>query len=319
MRVVTAPHDVAEAQGGRRTDGAGIMLEGGVDLTEDDLAGSPRQLGANEHVVLPVSFVHPVGECRDERGTAFSHHDSQAGVAIQHTGRHEMSDGALRRIERLHIVDDGATRAPGHLLFGTGADVEADRDVGLGHGRPQRLPDLVVEVAAFRRSRRQEHRPVTGRHSARQLGDGIVSVKHREHGHSHETRRDAHDLRQAPVVVCLPALAGQLPISHDRRPERPGREDDLGPNPLLVEVFQPDARVLGTGRPHRVGERDRIAANDLPVDVDGLPAIRPLGARSTVREPLREGVRPQIVRLKHVRVRRVDPDLRHVQPPHQSV
>ena len=80
---------------------------------------------------------------------------------------------------------------------------------------------------------------------------------------------------------------------------------------MVVQVLQPDLHILCARRSHRLLERDGVTTKHLAVDVHRLLAVLALDPRCALRQPRREGLLPQIERLEHVRVGRVDQDLRH--------
>ena len=83
VRVVISPQHVAVTGRRDHLDRALVVLERGVDLLADDLAGQPAQLGPDEHAVLPVRLVHPVPDGGYPRGAALGDQDAQAGVTVQ--------------------------------------------------------------------------------------------------------------------------------------------------------------------------------------------------------------------------------------------
>src|SRR5437879_741227 len=78
----------------------------------------------------------------------------------------------------------------------------------------------------------------------------------------------AQDLGVRPVVPRPHRFPGQLRVLDLDRPEAHGRERELAPDALLVEVLQPDAEVPGPRRAYRVHEVVQLTVHPLAVDVE---------------------------------------------------
>ena len=100
------------------------MLEGGVDLLVDDLAGRAGQLGPHVDAVLAVALVHAVGDEGHPGGPALGDEDFEVGVAVQGPGGDQHGGGPLAPEGGLHVVehrpagtveDAGCPTPPGSL------------------------------------------------------------------------------------------------------------------------------------------------------------------------------------------------------------
>ena len=109
-----------------------------------------------------------------------------------------------------------------------------------------------------------------------------------------------------------------IPVLDLDRPEAHGRERELAPDTLLIEILQPDFEVPRTRRPDRVHEVVQLTVHPLAVDVEDLVLVATLGARGPLRQPRRKRLQPQVSGFQDVRVPGVGPDLGHSVPPGQS-
>ena len=123
------------------------------------------------------------------------------------------------------------------------------------------------------------------------------------------------------IVSLAQSLEARIVAAHQLRgakrgrPHAQGREDQLGPDALGVEVGQPLVDVPralgGHGGLHELflGDAGQPAAKHLAVNVDGLPgAVRVLlAARHQFGQSLRQSGAPQVLGLDEVGVARIGP------------
>jgi hypothetical protein len=140
-----------------------------------------------------------------------------------------------------------------------------------------------------------------------QFAHRVVGIEDRQHGGADEAPGPGHELVVEPVVVDLATGQLQLSVVGQVHPQRARREDQFGPDALLVQIGQPLHRILGAGRADRVHERDRVAAHHLRVDVDDLAVVDRLDDRAAIAHRGRQLALPQVERFENVRIGRVDP------------
>src|SRR5579875_3801275 len=208
------------------------------------------------------------------------------------------------------------------LAIHIGTDVDGEHHVRLLGGLPERLPVGGVPVRGARvRPGRQEHRlePAGGR--PLKLRDCVLHGEGGDLGGDHVAVRHRRDLLQRPLVAGPHARLQQLRRPEGGRPHAQRGEDHLAPDPLVVEVAQPEpvipdalrlAAVLQKLHGRRGGQ---LAAERLPVHAHGLVLAVGvlLGLRGEAGQPPGQPRLPQVGRLEEVRVAGVGPDLRHGQ------
>ena len=116
------------------------------------------------------------------------------------------------------------------------------------------------------------------------LGDGLFDVEKRDHGRADVAGRNGLELG-GPVVDGPGSGGDDLGGADAVGPDPDGRIGGLGPHAFLVEILQPQVRVVGPRGPvadravqvadGHVGHLGHPAAELLAVHVDRLPgAVR---------------------------------------------
>ena len=102
------------------------------------------------------------------------------------------------------------------------------------------------------------------------LTHGVGDVDEWDHGGPEVALGPLHERVEQPVVVRARRGNRDLRSLDEEAPQADRREEQLGPDALLVEVGHPGRRVVGTGRPHAILETGRLVADGPIVDVDHL-------------------------------------------------
>ena len=264
--------------------------------------------------MLAVCLVEAVGHERAPRRATLRHEHLERREPIEHAGCDQLRDRALAAVGGLHVVHECTTATPEvhpggpRRLERLGADVEADDGAGLRQRRPHRLPVVAVPVAILARRRDREERglePHPG--GPLDLTDRVDHVEQRDHRGAHVPRRDVLILDR-PVVHRLAAGPYEQRVLDRRGPDPERGIDDLTPDPLAVEVREPQVRVVRARRALVDGLAvlvDEVAPGHAPsvllaVDVEGLMtavlvAHAPRHARGEIGG---QALREQVVRLE---------------------